>query len=155
MHLIDVRNHPFYQVLFPQKQLGQVLAICLQILFNDRRQRHQNNLAICIFIALLIWILCSDRNKKQKTRDFLELTTNYGCARPVFFNPFCYGAPLKMFWWTQAPYIQTRSPPNCAHACKYPGLNKQGKVGYSRHFFAFSTTAALFQVQTNLEFVTQ
>jgi len=30
-----------------------------------------------------------------------------------------------------------------------------GKVGYSRHFFAFSTTATLFQVQTSSKFVTQ
>jgi len=28
-------------------------------------------------------------------------------------------------------------------------------MGYSRHFFAFSTTAALFQVQTSSTFVTQ
>jgi len=31
----------------------------------------------------------------------------------------------------------------------------QGKVGYSRHFFAFSTTDTLFQVQTSSKFVTQ
>jgi len=31
---------------------------------------------------------------------------------------------------------------------------KQGKVGYSRHIFAFSATATLFQVQTSSEFVT-
>jgi len=41
-----------FQALFPQKELGRVLAICLQILFNDWCQRHQNNLAICIFMAL-------------------------------------------------------------------------------------------------------
>jgi len=28
-----------------------------------------------------------------------------------------------------------------------------GKVGYSRHFFPFSTTATLFQVQTSSKFV--
>jgi len=41
-----------FQALFPQKELGRVLVICLQILFNDWCQRHQNNLAICIFMAL-------------------------------------------------------------------------------------------------------
>jgi len=34
-------------------------------------------------------------------------------------------------------------------------LNKRVKVGYSRHFFAFSTTDTLFQVQTSSKFVTQ
>jgi len=33
------------------KTLEQVLAICLQILFSDQCQSHQNNLAICIFMA--------------------------------------------------------------------------------------------------------
>jgi len=33
--------------------------------------------------------------------------------------------------------------------------NTYGKVGYSRHFFAFSSTATLFQVQTSSKFVTQ
>jgi len=48
MQLIDVRNDPFLQALFPQN----VLAICLQILFNDRCQSHLNNPAIFIFTAL-------------------------------------------------------------------------------------------------------
>jgi len=30
-----------------------------------------------------------------------------------------------------------------------------GKVGYSRHFFAFTITATLFQVQRSSKFVTQ
>jgi len=32
---------------------------------------------------------------------------------------------------------------------------KWGKVGYSRHIFAFSKTATLFQVQTSSKFVKQ
>ena len=37
--LISLRNDPFIQALFPQKQVGRVLAICLQILFNDQYQK--------------------------------------------------------------------------------------------------------------------
>jgi len=30
-----------------------------------------------------------------------------------------------VFTSTHAPYLLTRPSPNCAHVCKYPGLNKQ------------------------------
>jgi len=62
MQLIDVRNDPFFSSIVSQKQLGRVLAICLQILYHDRCQSHQNNLSISIFVALWIWIFCSNWN---------------------------------------------------------------------------------------------
>ena len=66
----------------------------------------------------------------------VKLSTLYSALNPqwwpsaVHFNLFCYGTPLKIFWRTHAPYLLTLQPcppPNCAHACKYPGLNKQAQ----------------------------
>ena len=49
-----------FQALFIRKKIGRVLALCLQVLFKDRCQSYQNNAAICIFVALLVWIFCLD-----------------------------------------------------------------------------------------------
>jgi len=50
--LTDLRNDPIFSSIVSLKQLGRVLVIFLQILFNDQCQSHQNNLAVCIFMAL-------------------------------------------------------------------------------------------------------
>jgi len=60
-HPLMYETTRFFKHCF-HKTAWQVLAICLQILFNDQCESHQNNLAIHIFIALWIWIFCSDRN---------------------------------------------------------------------------------------------
>jgi len=79
-HWCTVRDDLFFpSIVFP-KQLGRVLAICLQILFNDWCQSHQNILCHLhihgsVNMDFLLW-----QNLKANTRDFLELTTKCGCA---------------------------------------------------------------------------
>jgi len=65
----------------------------------------------------------------------LYLLQLVSCTRPVLLNLFCYGEPLKVIYKLMHPiYINSCTlfsdtspcpPHNCAHVCKYPGLNKQ------------------------------
>ena len=76
-----INEKTLFSSIVSPKQLGRVLAICLQILVSDQCQSHRNNLALCIFMALWIWIwiFCWQKLKAKNERSFLELTTKRGC----------------------------------------------------------------------------
>jgi len=64
----------------------------------------------------------------------------------------CY---CRNHWW-DCHVTRTHTHRNAMIQPKYGQITwKSGKVGYSRHFFAFSTTATLLQVQTSSKFITQ
>jgi len=100
---------------------------------------------VLLFTEVLPWL--SQKQQIKMREKMLSCTTTIATSKPLgnfpqkvltkslsaFFNLFCYGAPLKMLWWTHAPYLLTRPscpPHNCAHVCicMYPGLNKQVPV---------------------------
>ena len=65
-----------------------------------------------------------EQKKLLQGNILLWVTTNYdkqGSSMPVLFNLFCYGAPLKFFWWTHAPYLlKPMHPIHWPHP--HPGL---------------------------------
>jgi len=70
-----------------------------------------------LFIIILPVMKCAPdaEVKKENAKRYLA-RPNVGKAessRPVLFNLFCYGAPLKMFRRTHAPYLLKRPP--CPH----------------------------------------
>ena len=97
----------------------------------------KTNSRLLLFIPLLMFL-----------RDLCDTNCTY-C--PCCFNLFILG-PSK----TETIGLKQRFPTWVMYPWGYICLSEGvGQGGYSRHFFAFSTIATLFQVQTSSKFATQ